>query len=558
MHARKGRGDVAGVAAVGRAAAGKQTHRPCAPLRPPQFAARSHACVQDGTAGSISNSPAGPAFHLGAIPSMPPGQPGGAAAWPGAAAQLAPFVPVSTSSPDCSTDLGLLESGYLTAEGYLPVAWHPSVTATAYAAAVPPIHGAPPPLQQRAPDAGFNKPRMRWNAALHARFVAAVQQLGGALQATPKRILDLMNAPGEELRRGGRAPGIIPRRPAQPCPTRLAAKPWIPACASSALPLAVGLTLFHIKSHLQKYRTALGGGRGGGRGARRGAPARRGTSKRSAASMRETDSGDSGSEGEWEEASAEEAAALGPGPSCALGRRHSGKCAKQQPAGEAEAEQGQPRGRQQEQGHAGAEEAPPAAACAPAAAAAVSDLGLLESYWAGEASIDAELDAALGALSAQLAPPGGAAELALALGGSDDEGGGLLDLPDLPEGLQLLEQELNGCHSGSATHTSLGASGQSNSVVVGGGGEAGNGGVPAGAAAPPACAGSPAAEVPAEAGSRGGSSCNDSQQALLHAALKIQMEMQAQLTATMQARMTANAPACSSARRMLAQGACPA
>ncbi|XP_009374802.1 protein PHR1-LIKE 2 isoform X1 [Pyrus x bretschneideri] len=54
------------------------------------------------------------------------------------------------------------------------------------------------------------KPRLRWTADLHERFVDAVTQLGGSSKATPKAIMRTMNVKG--------------------------------------------LTLFHLKSHLQKYR----------------------------------------------------------------------------------------------------------------------------------------------------------------------------------------------------------------------------------------------------------------------------------------------------------------
>ena len=129
---------------------------------------------------------------------------------------------------------------------------------------------------------GGKKPRLRWTPQLHAQFAAAVEALGGPLSATPKAILRRMEAQGLTLfhvsaSRGGAArragPGWAGRGCAAGgyigCPLLpLSWQPHVLSWQASRLP--------QVKSHLQKFRTAVQsrqqGRKAGGRRGRRPEP----------------------------------------------------------------------------------------------------------------------------------------------------------------------------------------------------------------------------------------------------------------------------------------------
>ncbi|PRW20934.1 PHR1-LIKE 1-like isoform X1 [Chlorella sorokiniana] len=386
---------------------------------------------------------------------------------------------------------------------------------------LPVIAAGPQPIvpePQPAPDALGSKKRLRWSAALHARFVDAVKQLGGALQATPKRIQLLMAVPG--------------------------------------------LSLLHVKSHLQKYRNALADGRPAGPRSRpAGVPCRRRgvMSKRSAANMRSSDSngGGSGSDGEWEEDAGSGAGSGAGSPTVGLGlggfpeqlsRRNSKHFRPSQPeeaaAEPAAAAPADTAAAAAQQGAAAAAAAGPALE-AGSLGQPLPSLGMGMGSAADFAAVEAELEAALAPVDAQLAAIGTEADGQCA---TDDEDGALLDLP---ESLAMLDRQLSR-EAGAGTPPpgdacpSAGSGGQSSSS-----GLAMTAAPPlASLASPSTLAGSSAPALPdsgdaaAQQQRSGGSGTGGSgsgasgrgNQRLLEAALRMQLEMQRQLSSTMEAQ----------------------
>ncbi|KAL4451568.1 hypothetical protein ABPG75_007230 [Micractinium tetrahymenae] len=337
-------------------------------------------------------------------------------------------------------------------------------------------------------DGGMGKKgRLRWTAQLHTQFVAAVEQLGGAFAATPKRILAVMAIPN--------------------------------------------LTLLQVKSHLQKYRNALGcpgGGKRCGGGAHR---------KRSAASLLDGGSG-SGA------CSDEEGIEDGPDAAAASG------CLSGAP---------------ENRSHKRSSPAAPSPLAAAAAAAGMPADGPFGASAVAEPLLpgwgsEPDLEAIDGELAATLAPAGSLTE-------SDR----LLDMQ--AEGLQELDEALSrelSCWASQAQCapaelTALAAAaaadeasdGTATRALSGAGSDGGAGHSNSGAshaelwtAAAGRSAAAPAAAAGGSAGSAGrlggGAAAPSSpalpaglpadEQGLLQAALKMQVEMQRQLSSTIEAQ----------------------
>jgi SHAQKYF class myb-like DNA-binding protein len=139
-----------------------------------------------------------------------------------------------------------------------------------------------PHMQQAQAAQAQSKSRLRWTPELHARFVAAVDRLGGAERATPKAIMDLMRVEALTIFHGAITGFLILNS------YRSSEFSTLTAPAHPTHPLPPARPPRAVKSHLQKFRVScklpLGGveeDEGGG-SARR--PRRRGSRTRSSAS----------------------------------------------------------------------------------------------------------------------------------------------------------------------------------------------------------------------------------------------------------------------------------
>lgn len=276
-------------------------------------------------------------------------------------------------------------------------------------------------------------------------------------------------------------------------------------------------------------------------------------SKRSAATMRSTGSngdGGSGSDGEWEEdtGSGAGSGAGGAGsPTVGLGlggfpeqlsRRNSKHFRASQPEEAAPEQQA-------------AAAAHPAMQQGGAAAAAAAGMGLepgsmghplpsLSMGWGTAsdfAAVEAELEAALAPVDAQLAAIGPEADGQC---GTDDEDGALLDLP---EGLAMLDRQLSSEAAQGHSAGAKGTRGATDPCPSGSGGQSSSSGLAltmplAVTASPSILAGPTAPALPdaadAVAQPLGSGSSGSSKERLLEAALRMQLEMQRQLSSTME------------------------